>query len=68
MPHEPRALTEAEAAQRLAVSASTLRNWRHQRKGPAFQRFGRAVRYLEADLDAFMGVSRETQTRSIRRL
>jgi excisionase family DNA binding protein len=48
------ALTETQAAEHLGLSIATLRAWRHRGKGPRFVRFGRAVRYLRADLDAFI--------------
>jgi excisionase family DNA binding protein len=48
------ALTETQAADHLGLSIATLRAWRHRGKGPRFVRFGRAVRYLRADLDAFI--------------
>jgi hypothetical protein len=52
------ALMESEAALRLGVKAATLRAWRHQGKGPAFVRFGRAVRYLVRDIEDFEQASR----------
>lgn len=51
------ALTEHEVAARLGLSVATLRAWRMRRKGPCFVRFGRAVRYLPADLDRFVAAS-----------
>jgi excisionase family DNA binding protein len=48
------ALTETEAAEHLGLSIATLRAWRHRGKGSRFVRFGRAVRYLRADLEAFI--------------
>ena len=48
------AFTETEAAQHLGLSIATLRAWRHRGRGPRFVRFGRAVRYLRLDLDAFI--------------
>jgi excisionase family DNA binding protein len=48
------ALTETQAAEHLGLSVATLRAWRHRGRGPRFVRFGRAVRYLRADLDAFI--------------
>ena len=48
------ALTEAQAAERLGIAAATLRNWRQRNEGPVFHRFGRTVRYLEADLEAYI--------------
>ena len=52
------ALTEADAAARLHVKGATLRAWRHQGRGPAFVRYGRAVRYLVRDIDEFERVNR----------
>ncbi len=54
---DDRALTEAQAAERLAVSAATLRNWRQRGVGPAYRRFGRAIRYLDSDLMAYMAAT-----------
>jgi predicted DNA-binding transcriptional regulator AlpA len=53
-----RAITEIEAAESLALSVATLRAWRHRGTGPRFVKFGRAVRYLPADIDAFIAASR----------
>lgn len=51
------ALTEGQVAEQLGLSVATLRAWRHRTKGPRFLRFGRAVRYLPADLDEFIRAS-----------
>ena len=51
-------LTEREAATRLGLKVATLRAWRHQGKGPAFLRLGRAIRYLLSDLDEFVQANR----------
>jgi excisionase family DNA binding protein len=56
----PEPLTEAEAALRLGLKVPTLRAWRHQGRGPAFVRLGRAVRYLVADIDEFLTANRHT--------
>lgn len=53
-----RALTEVDAAEALGLKVATLRAWRHSKKGPQFVKFGRAVRYLVSDLDAFVEASR----------
>jgi excisionase family DNA binding protein len=53
-PRSGNALTETQAADHLGLSIATLRAWRHRGRGPRFVRFGRAVRYLRADLDAFI--------------
>ena len=47
-------MNERDAAALLGLSAATLRAWRFQRRGPAFARLGRAVRYRRADLVAFL--------------
>jgi len=51
------AMTEHEVARRLRISAATLRAWRARRKGPRYVRFGRAVRYLQADIERFIQTS-----------
>ena len=48
------AMTEQEVAQRLKLSVATLRSWRLRRRGPRYVRFGRAVRYLPADIDLYV--------------
>ena len=51
------ALNEVEAAQELGISAAALRAWRAVGRGPRFRKFGRAVRYMRRDLDAFVEAS-----------
>jgi predicted DNA-binding transcriptional regulator AlpA len=51
-------LTETEAADRLGLKVATLRAWRHQNRGPAFVRLGRAIRYLAVDIDNFLHANR----------
>jgi len=62
------AMTEHEVARRLGLSVATLRAWRVRRKGPRFVRFGRAVRYLSADIDRFIQASRVDDKESDRGL
>lgn len=45
-----RLLTPDEAAERIGVKATTLRNWRWKGRGPRFVRFGRYARYTEEAL------------------
>ena len=45
---------ERKAAKRMGLGVQTLRNWRHQRKGPAYLKLGRRVLYKESDLDDYM--------------
>ena len=51
-------LSEVDAAGRLGLKVATLRAWRHQRRGPAFVRLGRAIRYLSSDIDEFLVANR----------
>jgi predicted DNA-binding transcriptional regulator AlpA len=51
-------MNEVAAAQLLGLKVATLRKWRHRKQGPAFVKFGRSVRYLAADLQAFIEGSR----------
>jgi len=51
-------LTEWDAAARLGLKVATLRAWRHQGKGPAFVRLGRAIRYLPSDVEKFLRANR----------
>jgi predicted DNA-binding transcriptional regulator AlpA len=51
-------LTESEAAARLGLKIATLRAWRHQGRGPAYVRLGRAIRYLVRDIDEFLTENR----------
>ena len=56
--HGAEPLTEIEAAGRLGLKVATLRAWRHQGRGPAFVRLGRAIRYLGSDIDEFLTTNR----------
>jgi excisionase family DNA binding protein len=56
-------LTETEAATRLGLKVATLRAWRHQGRGPAYVRLGRAVRYLSTDIDEYLHSNRHSSTR-----
>jgi excisionase family DNA binding protein len=51
-------LTPTEAAAYLAVPRETLKMWRNMGRGPAYVHVGRAVRYCQADLDAFVASGR----------
>ena len=56
------ALTEQEVAARLGRRLATLRAWRLKGMGPEFVRFGRAVRYLEHDVERFVEACRANGT------
>ena len=49
-----RNIDEKKAASMLGVAVQTLRNWRHTRKGPAYIKLGRAVRYRLDDLVEYL--------------
>lgn len=46
-------VNEHEAARLLGVAVQTLRNWRHQRRGPAYCKAGTRVNYLVEDLKSY---------------
>lgn len=57
--NEKKLLGEKDAARFLGLSVFTLRNWRHQVRGPAYVRLGlRAIRYRLTDLEDFVDSSR----------
>jgi predicted DNA-binding transcriptional regulator AlpA len=49
-----RGLKDTEAAEMLGLHPQTLRNMRSRGKGPNYHKLGRAVRYLERDLLAYL--------------
>lgn len=51
---------EDSASSLLGLSKFTLRNMRFMRKGPAYIKMGRAVRYRVADLIDYMDARRIT--------
>jgi len=54
---ERRHHNEFFVADLLGVSVATLRRWRLAGDGPAFRKFGGAVRYGDRDIDAFVAAS-----------
>jgi len=50
--------TETEVAETLNCKVSTLRKWRLLGKGLTYRKFGRLVRYSEADLAAYLEANR----------
>ena len=58
-------MTESEAATRLGLKVATLRAWRHQGRGPAYLRLGRAVRYLAIDIDEFLNSNRHNPRQTV---
>lgn len=55
-------VTTETAAQYLALSPHSLECYRAKGTGPAFYKFGKAVRYAVADLEAWIAECRQTQT------
>ncbi|WP_436792822.1 helix-turn-helix transcriptional regulator [Actinospongicola halichondriae] len=49
-----RLLWPEEVAEVLGVPVGTLANWRYQRRGPAFVKVGRHVRYRRRDVDGWV--------------
>ncbi len=45
---------EAQAASYLGMQVGTLRQWRFKSVGPVYLKIGRAVRYRQEDLDAYL--------------
>ena len=48
---------EAAAADYLKIPAATLRQWSYLRRGPAYVKVGRHVRYRRADLDRWISAN-----------
>ena len=53
-------VTEREAARILAVSKRTLQAWRMKGCGPPFVRVGRAIRYRQSALDAWINANTQS--------
>ena len=51
-------LDEQRAAEMLTVTKAALRRWRRERRGPAFVRIGRLLRYEQTDLEIFVRQNR----------
>lgn len=47
-------LREHDVARRLAISVAALRRWRRERRGPRYRKLGRAVRYLQSDVNRWL--------------
>ena len=55
-------LTNAQTAALLGLKPNTLEIWRIQGKGPSYRKVGRAVRYAEADVLAWLDNHSHTNT------
>lgn len=57
-----RRLTEAEAAERLALSVRTLQQWRVRGGGPPFLKLGASVRYDVEALESWVSGQARSST------
>ena len=57
-PSPSHALDERDAGRYIGYKPDTLRKWRREGTGPAYIRCNRSVRYLLADLDAWLAKHR----------
>ncbi|WP_454756887.1 helix-turn-helix transcriptional regulator [Cupriavidus campinensis] len=55
-------LTNTQTAELLGLRSNTLEIWRTQGRGPVFRKIGRAVRYAEADVLAWLDAQTRTST------
>lgn len=54
----PAAFDEKKAGAYLGLSVKTLQAYRFHRKGPAYIRMGRSIRYRQEDLDRYLEACR----------
>jgi excisionase family DNA binding protein len=59
---QARLITEREAAEQLAISVRTLRNWRFLGRGPPHLKVGRLVRYRQSDLKSWLKTCERAST------
>jgi excisionase family DNA binding protein len=52
-------LTPDDLAARWGVPKATIYQWRHRGEGPQATRFGRHLRFLESDVEAWEQLQRE---------
>jgi predicted DNA-binding transcriptional regulator AlpA len=55
-------LTNVQACELLGLKPNTLEIWRTQGKGPKFRKIGRAIRYVESDVIAWIDAQTCTST------
>lgn len=51
-------ITEHDVADWLGMSVQALRRWRTERRGPAYVKMGKAVRYERAAVQTYIEASR----------
>ena len=55
-------LNNAATAELLGIRPNTLEIWRTKGEGPAYKKLGRAVRYVEAEVIAWLDAQTHTNT------
>jgi len=55
-------LNNAATAELLGIRPNTLEIWRTKGTGPAYKKLGRAVRYVEAEVIAWLDAQTRTNT------
>ena len=56
--HKEPMIDDRQAARRLGMSVQTLRNMRHERRGPVYHKMGRAIRYEIDELENYIEAGR----------
>lgn len=56
--HPLELITEAQAAKILAITPSALRTMRKERRGPAYFKISKSVRYAANDVETFLRAGR----------
>ncbi|SPD72007.1 conserved hypothetical protein [uncultured Desulfobacterium sp.] len=51
-------LDERQVSGILGIAVQTLRNWRHESRGPAYAKLSRSVRYRMADIEQYVAQNR----------
>lgn len=57
--------TIEEAASFLRIKTSTLRQWRHENRGPRCIKLGRRLLYAKDDIEAFLNMKRNETEEAI---
>ncbi|MCY3755944.1 MAG: MerR family transcriptional regulator [Alphaproteobacteria bacterium] len=50
--------TTDDPALRMLAPASTLAQWRYEKRGPAYMKYGKRIMYCGKDLNAFLAAHR----------
>ena len=55
-------VNEVQLAEMLNLSRRTLQGWRRKGEGPAFEKFGRSVRYASGTIEAWIATRERAST------